>query len=99
MLRYYYVSHIPIYTTSAAVSSLSNANKELDLNGVRVCDIPKTNTNRFFAVGEDAYHLSQSLYRLQLLPQFPLYGATGALVLSPQHKIHRHIPCHIVQNG
>ncbi len=94
LLRYYYVTNVPIYTTSSVYTGKSNPVSDVDLNGVTVCDIPHAgNTNRLYAVGQDAYLLSQSLDRLMTLANFPIYGATGALVLSPQHKIHRRLPC------
>jgi outer membrane PBP1 activator LpoA protein len=100
LLRYYYVSDIPIYSTSSVYAGKSNPAQDVDLNGVTVCDIPSAaHTHRLYAVGQDAYRLSQSLQRLVLLPLLPLYGATGALILTPQHKIHRRLPCVVIHHG
>lgn len=105
LLRYYYVGKTPIYATSAVYSGRPNPIKDGDLNGVIVCDIPwvrkakETSTNRLYAVGQDAYLLSESLPRLQQLPNFPIYGTTGALSIMSQHQIHRRLPCVAIQNG
>lgn len=111
LLRYHYASNIPIYATSAIYSGKPNPTKDVDLNGVTVCDIPwsrqiarqstldATHKDRLYAVGQDAYLLSQSLSRLHLLPNFPIYGKTGALTLTESHQIHRRLPCTTIRNG
>ncbi|MBV9576095.1 MAG: penicillin-binding protein activator [Gammaproteobacteria bacterium] len=102
LLRYYYVSDTPIFATSSVYAGKPDPAKDADLNGVIICDIPRAPGkagNRLYAVGQDAYRLSQSIPRLVAMPSFPLYGATGALLLSPQQQIHRRIPCVPVQNG
>lgn len=107
LLRYYYSGKTPIYTTSSAYSGKLNPQKDVDLNGVIVCDIPRDLSakkdrepaNRLYAVGQDAYLLSQSLQRLATLPHFPIYATTGALTLSTQHQIHRRLPCVAIRNG
>lgn len=109
LLQYYYVNDIPIYATSSVYSGKANPTKDVDLNGVIVCDIPWNRpsqhlsdpslpTDRLYAVGQDAYLLSQALTRLIQLPNFPIYGSTGALTLSKQ-QIHRRLPCIAIQNG
>jgi len=88
-------------------SGRPNPAKDVDLNGVIVCDIPwnrqgsrdESSSNRLYAVGQDAYLLSQNLSRLAEIPSFPVYGSTGALFLSPQNQIHRRIPCTAIHNG
>ena len=110
LLRYYYVNNIPIYATSAVYSGKPNPVKDVDLNGVTICDTPwsiqiarhhanDTQSDRLYAVGLDAYLLSQSLNRLTALPHFPLYGTTGALTLASSHQIHRRLPCTTIHNG
>ncbi|TAK78445.1 MAG: penicillin-binding protein activator, partial [Gammaproteobacteria bacterium] len=107
LLRYYYANNVPIYATSSVYSGTPNPAKDMDLNGVIVCDTPSSrqaaqggaSSNRLSAVGQDAYLLSQTLPRLSELPNFPMYGATGALILSSNHQIHRHVPCTMIQNG
>ncbi len=102
LLRYYYADHIPIYATSSVYSGNPDPTKDIDLNGVIICDIPRKqgeSSNRLYAVGQDAYLLSQSLPRLIKIPAFPIYGSTGALVFSEQQKIHRRTPCRAIRNG
>lgn len=110
LLRYYYASNIPIYATSSVYGGKANPSKDVDLNGVIVCDIPLSiqsgrnlnsgiPTDRLYAVGQDAYVVSQNIPRLQALPNFPIYGSTGALTLSPKGQIHRRIPCAPIRNG
>ncbi len=107
LLRYYYVNEVPIYATSSVYAGRPDPAKDVDLNGVIVCDIPWSATSndglassdRLYAVGQDAYRVSQSMPRLVKLSNFPLYGATGALSLSASHQIHRRLPCMMVRNG
>lgn len=110
LLRYYYVANVPIFATSAVYSGNPNQLKDVDLNGVTICDTPWSmhaakqplntiQTDRLYAVGKDAYLLSLNLNRLIALPHFPLYGATGALTLSSNHQIHRRLPCRTFKHG
>ncbi len=110
LLRYYYANDIPIFASSAVYSGTPNPVKDVDLNGVTVCDIPwhvrvqpdmppGTQSERLYAVGQDAYLLSQTLDRLKQLPNFPIYGTTGALTMSTDNQIHRRLPCHVIHNG
>lgn len=107
LLKYYYANDIPIYATSAIYAGKANPTKDTDLNGVFVCDIPwkrlrqpeNNAQDRLYAVGQDAYLLSQALSRLVLLPNFPVYGTTGALILAPTNQIHRRLPCNRINNG
>lgn len=107
LLRYYYVTNIPILATSSVYSGKPDPIKDVDLNGIVVCDIPWKLQNsttppshdRLYAVGQDAYKLSQSLQRLAHLTNFPLYGTTGALTIAQDNKIHRRLPCVPVHNG
>ena len=110
LLRYYYVTNTPIYATSAIYAGTPNPTKDVDLNGVTVCDIPKNlqiargdtsnpQADRLYAVGQDAYLLSQTLTGMTTLPNFPVYGKTGALTLASSDQIHRRLPCATIQNG
>lgn len=97
LLKFYYAGDIPIYATSSVYANISSDTTH-DLNGVIVCDVPtnnqlKTADSKLFAIGEDAYHLTQSIQRLALLPHFPLYRSSGALILDDKHQIHRRLPC------
>lgn len=91
LLRYYYANNIPIFATASIETG--DATADMDLDGVTICDIPYSGTDKMAAVGADAYTITQNLPRMQALPSFPLYGQTGALYLNANHQIHRHIPC------
>lgn len=104
LLKFYYVQNIPIYATSIVYSGLPNPTKDLDLNGVTFSDIPwvmraNQNTNRLFAVGRDAYLLSNELPRLTQLPHFPIYADTGALTLNSKQQVYRRLPWTKMHDG
>ena len=104
-LKYYYVNDVPIYANATVYTG--KMAKDVDLNGVTICDVPlnihgmggDAESRRLYAVGQDAYLLSQSMQRLADLPNFPIYGKTGALTLSSTHQIHRRVPCVTIHNG
>lgn len=110
LLKARYTNNLPIFATSTIINDKTTLDDKI-LAGITVCDLPynqqfnKTNQstqserNRLYAVGQDAYLLSQSINRLETLPLFPLYGATGALTLSNLHTIHRNIPCNKVSSS
>lgn len=104
LVKYYYAANIPIYATSAIYSGSPNPQKDTDLNGVIFADIPwilksSAKSNRLYAVGRDAYTISNQLPRLIELPNTPLYAATGALTLSSDHKIYHRLPMATMHNG
>lgn len=108
LLKYYYAEQIPIYATSIIYSGTPAPTKDADLNGVFFCDIPwvltqqaeqGVHSNRLFAVGRDAYLLSHELPRLSTLPNFPIYGATGALSLNAKQQIYRRLPWTQIHDG
>lgn len=95
MLKYYYANNIPIYATSIVYAG-NPSPQDSDLNGVIFSDIPwvfsaNNRSNRLYAVGRDAYLLINQIPRMRQLPNFPLYGATGALTLTPQQQIYRRV--------
>ncbi len=104
LLKYYYADKIPIYSTSAIYSGKPSA-ADSDLNGVTFSDAPwalqanAKNASRLYAVGRDAYLIANQLNRLRTLPNFPIYGATGALTLTPQQQIYRRIAWVQMHNG
>jgi outer membrane PBP1 activator LpoA protein len=97
LLREHYLNIIPIYTTSSIYSIPINHEYARYMNGVMICDISRKKTilpaERLYAIGQDAYQISQALPRLIHLSPFPIDGVTGTLTLSSQHQIHRHLPC------
>lgn len=114
LLKYYYADNVPIYATSTVYSGAPTPQKDSDLNGVIFCDIPwvlemaghhnnhtlkEGSYNRLFAVGHDAYLLSNQFARLEKLPLFPIQGATGALTLTQQQKIYRYLSWTTIHNG
>src|SRR3990167_165709 len=101
LLRYYYADKIPIYATSETYSGQANPAADADLNVVTICGTPWTLRGKqtpLYALGRDAYLLSHELPRLALLPNFPIYGTTGALTVKSQ-EVHRRLPCVTIQNG
>jgi uncharacterized protein len=54
---------------------------------------------RLYAMGLDAYTLSEQLNRLRLFPEFNLAGATGRLYLLSNHKIYRGLDFAQFKNG
>lgn len=105
LLRFYYADNIPVYATSSVYSGSPDPQKDSDLNGVHFADIPwvfkstSANKNRLYAVGRDAYMISNQLPRLIQLPNFPVYAATGALTLTSTHQIYRRLPWTQIRNG
>jgi outer membrane PBP1 activator LpoA protein len=104
LLKYYYIGKTPIYATSVVYSGAPQPQKDSDLNGVFFCEIPWTlnrsgyavsdsaaGSNRLVAVGRDAYFISSDLSRYAALPNFPMYGTTGAITLGPQKQFYRRL--------
>lgn len=110
LLRFYYAGNVPVYSISTIYSGHPNPVKDKDLNGVTFCEIPwliqmahsssgsPGQYDRLYAIGRDAYLLSQSLPRLSLLPNFPIYGATGALDMT-QQRIYQRLPWVTMHGG
>lgn len=103
LLKFYYAGDIPVYATSSVYTKMTDDTTH-DLNGVIVCDAPgnkqsNTTDSKLFGIGEDAYHVSQSIQRLALLPHFPLYRSSGALILDEKQQIHRRLPCVAIKAG
>jgi len=107
LLRYYYADNIPVYSTSVIYSGVPSPEKDSDLNGIIFCDTPWSlqqnasgvSANRLYAVGQDAYALGNQLTRMRALPNFPLYGATGAITLTPQQQFYRRLPWATMHDG
>jgi outer membrane PBP1 activator LpoA protein len=113
LLKYYYADKTPIFSTSVIYSGSPEPQRDSDLNGVTFSDTPWTlqmansagssdgdsRFNRLYAVGRDAYLLSNQMARFSKLPNFPIYGATGALTLTPQQQIYRRLAWVQMHNG
>jgi hypothetical protein len=46
---------------------------------------------KLYALGIDAFNLTQQLGKLQMLPQLGVYGASGQLYLTPNNAIYRRL--------
>ena len=112
LLKYYYTGNIPVFSTSIIYSGVPAPQKDFDLNGVIFCDTPwilqmannaasakDIRFNRLYAVGRDAYLLSNQMTRLIQLPNFPIYGATGALTLTSKQQIYRRLAWTQIHDG
>lgn len=106
LLKYYYAGNTPVFATSSIFSGTGSLQNDRDLSGVTFCDTPWTilsgengkTGGRLYAVGRDSYLLSQNINRLSLLPNFPLYGNTGALMLTHNRQIYRRLPWTTIRN-
>lgn len=109
LLHTYLPKNIPIYA-NAAINANKHLNTATDKSAqeIIICELPwnlrngaksigNSQNDRLYAVGQDAYLISQNLTRLSTLRNFPLYGATGALTLTTNRQIHRSIPCHAIK--
>jgi outer membrane PBP1 activator LpoA protein len=109
LLRYYYVDKTAIFSPSLVYAGFPQPQKDFDLNGVTFTETPwvlsgkgadsNPEANRLFAVGHDAYFISFNLARFSVIPNFPLYGETGALTLTPQKKFYRRLAWAQIRNG
>jgi outer membrane PBP1 activator LpoA protein len=107
LLRYYYVDTTPIYAPSSIYAERDPVN-DVDLNNIYICDMPASmqgdqaalqTNHRFYALGQDAYLLSQSLKQLEETSGLTLPGETGELSINNKRQIHRDINCGVVRNG
>lgn len=107
LLRYFFVTDTPIYAPSSVYAE-PDPISDVDLNGVFVCDIPgsmasertpRQPNHRLYALGQDAYLISQSIYQLEQSPSFTLPGETGELSLSSKKQIRREVSCGVMRNG
>ncbi len=111
LLKYYFVSDVPIYATSMVYNGLSQPSLNNDLNGIKFCDMPWLLNNngqstqnyngtqlRLYAFGMDAYQLTQQLNKLGTTANDGVPGATGQLYVNDQ-RIHRQLQWAQFQNG
>jgi outer membrane PBP1 activator LpoA protein len=110
LLKFYYGTTIPIYASSAIYSGKPNPSSDSDLNTVLFTELPwliylakqpampNISYDRLYAVGYDAYLLSNNLTRLKNLANFPIYGATGRLSMQ-QQQIRQKLTLVSMQNG
>lgn len=106
LLRYYYVNDVAIYAPSSVYAEPDPVS-DVDLNGIHVCDIPanmQENINqdanrRLYALGQDAYLISQSISQLEQNSGLSLPGETGSLSLNNKKQIQREVNCGVMRNG
>ena len=104
LLKYYYVGHVPVFSTSAVYGGYPNSMKNRDLDGIIFCDMPwvfhhnlghknwpeKLNSyNRLYALGLDTYQLSTQLNQLLLFPAMGVRDKSGVLYLKSDNQIAR----------
>ena len=104
MLKYYYAGDMPVYATSSVYAGHANPMQDRDLDGVIFCDMPWVFThqmgqrnwpeqynsyNRLYALGLDAFALSNQLNQLILFPALGVSDQSGVLYLSSNQHIAR----------
>jgi outer membrane PBP1 activator LpoA protein len=102
LLQFYYANNLTVYSTSLALGSQATPNEALDMQDVIICDMPwvmsqpqphayADQKNRLYALGTDAYSLSQNLAALNSTLGFT--GTTGTLQLGANNKVIRQLIC------
>lgn len=105
LIRYYFASDVPIYSTSAVYSGIENTVKDRDLNGIIFCDMPwvfshqmgrdhywseqLNGYNRLYALGMDSFTLSSQLNQLLLFPAIGINEQSGVIYLTKGNKLSR----------
>lgn len=93
LFAFYYASDIPIYATSSIYRGYSNTIIDNDLSGVHFADVPLVINNsqslspryqqspvlRMYAMGMDAFTLSERVSLMAQLPSMQISGASGTL--------------------
>lgn len=102
LLRYYYAGKIPVYATSLSYAGNPDRKHDRDLDGVIFCDIPwvvnpeavgqhPRRYPRLYALGMDAFALSQKLPEFVNQHTTQLSAATGLLTLDSNNTITRRL--------
>lgn len=98
LLAFYYANTIPIYATSSVYRGYSNPIIDNDLSGIYFTDIPlvisqskqlssryqQSPVIRMYAMGMDAFALSERVNLMARLPAMQLSGASGTLSMKDQ---------------
>ena len=109
LLRFYRAVDLPVYATGAIYEPKADSERDHDLRGVVFCDsVPSSNPDgltpaaqlpRLYALGQDAFALSQALPSLLLSPNQALEGSTGLLQLDNLRAVRRFPGCHRIAVG
>lgn len=102
LLQFYYADNLAVYATSMVIGSQPSPNENIDMHGVIVCDMPwvsnhpqpfehASQKSRLYALGMDAYQLSQNL--VGLTQSSGITGSTGILQLNGNNQIVRQLVC------
>jgi outer membrane PBP1 activator LpoA protein len=102
LLEFYYASNLTVYASSLALSIQPAANDVIDMKDVVICDMPwvtehtlpyehASQKNRLYALGMDAYMLSENLARLSTISG--ISGKTGNLLLGNNNVVKRQLSC------
>jgi outer membrane PBP1 activator LpoA protein len=102
MLDYLYAGGIPVFASSHVLGGHLDPQRDRDLEGVRLCDLPavlnRQAENAFRALGYDAGLLS--LLGVELgKGRLSLEGRTGGLQLSVGGRVIRTLACVRFQEG
>lgn len=104
LLKYYFVTNVPVYATSTVYSGSPNIMKDKDLDGIVFSDMPWVFThqlgnrnwpeqlnsyNRLYALGMDSFALSTQLNQLLLFPAMGIDDKSGVLYLNRTQQIAR----------
>lgn len=113
LFNFYYANDIPILATSSVYTGSPNPNRDRDMNGIQFVDMPwvidrrqnrqessaSGEASRLFAMGVDAYAITQRFTQLQRSPNSSVSGATGRLTLTPDNRIQRTQSWAKISNG
>lgn len=104
LLKYYFASNIPVYSTSIVYTGNTNTMRDRDLDGIIFCDIPSifenqianknwpeqlNNYSRLYTIGMDSYALTRQFNQLHLFPAMGIHNNTSVVYLNQAKRIGR----------
>lgn len=107
LLQFHYAGDIAVYATSSIYSGKPNSTRDRDLNGINFPDMPwilqskraRPRYARLYALGSDAFKLSQQIAILKTMPELGIPGDTGELYMTQHQHISRKLPWAVFNNG
>lgn len=109
LLRFYWAVNLPVYATGEVYADTAAPRRNLDLDGVVVCDLPAALAAaaagkdyagvRLRALGHDAYLLSDKLATLIRNPLSSIRGDTGRLYVDGSRRVTRTPACVPFRDG